>query len=235
MFYNKNILSIIPARGGSKGIKNKNLKKINSLSLVELAMVFINSLEFVDLKIVSTDSDKILKLCKKYQHQPFKRTKKFSGDRVSDFQVISNVINNLKKITNQYFDYLLYLQPTSPFRKKNEIISALKKTIKTNSNSCWSISVADKKYHPLKILKINSNQLNIFNNKGQNVIARQQLDDIYIRNGIFYIFDIKKLMYYKKIYLPNTMPYIINYPYVNIDSLNDLKLAKKIIKKHKFN
>ncbi len=72
--------------------------------------------------------------------------------------------------------------------------------------------------------------IKLYSNKGKNIIARQQLGDLYIRNGVFYIFNIKKILKFKSIYLKNTFGFEIKNKIVNIDSLNDLKLAKKMLK-----
>ena len=100
-------------------------------------------------------------------------------------------------------------------------------------NSAWSISEIDKKNHPLKVLKIKNKNLNLYSNNGKNIIARQQLDDIYIRNGVFYIFFIKELKKKLSIYLNKTLPVIINHKIVNIDNIDDLKVAKKMLKPSK--
>ena len=153
MFYNKKILALVPARSGSKGIKNKNLRFINGKPLIQYTLDFINKLKFIDLKIVSSDSIKILELAKKNNFTAIKRSKILSADLVSDYRVIKSILNNPKVIKSKC-DYLIYLQPTSPIRKKHELTSALKKIIKENLNSGWSISKVDKKNHPLKVLTI---------------------------------------------------------------------------------
>ena len=232
MFENKKILALVPARSGSKGIKNKNLRLINGQPLIKYTLDFINNLNFIDLKIVSSDSSKTLNLAKKNKFIPIKRSKKLSGDLVSDFDVINSIINN-KNVKKNKCDYLIYLQPTSPIRRKKELVFALKKIIKNKLNSAWSISEIDKKNHPLKVLKIKNKNLNLYSNNGKNIIARQQLDDIYIRNGVFYIFFIKELKKKLSIYLNKTLPVIINHKIVNIDNIDDLKVAKKMLKPSK--
>ena len=76
------------------------------------------------------------------------REKKYSGDKVSDYQIISSSIKKLK----ENYDYVVYLQPTSPFRKIIQLIEALKNYDK-KFNSIWSVTKIDKKFHPFKVLK----------------------------------------------------------------------------------
>jgi CMP-N,N'-diacetyllegionaminic acid synthase len=231
LFKNKKILALIPARSGSKGIKNKNIKLINGLPLIKYTFNFVNKLDFVDLKVVSSDSKKILKIAEQNKFIGIKRSKILSGDTVSDYQVILSVLNN-KEIVNNKYDYLIYLQPTSPIREKKDLIFGLNQMIKKKFNSAWSVSKIDKKNHPLKVMSIKNNQLKLFNLKGKNIIARHQLTDIYIRNGVFYIFKINTLKKKKSIYLDKTLPVVINGKIINIDNLKDLNDAKKLLSKN---
>ena len=95
-----------------------------------------------------------------------------------------------------------------------------------------SISKIDKKFHPKKILRIlDNNFLSVYQNSGKKIFARQQLENVYIRNGIFYIFKVSKFLKNKDIFLKKNYPSITNYSYVNIDTLSDLKKAKELLKK----
>ena len=132
MFLKKKILCLIPARGGSKEIKLKNLKKINNKSLLSLSIEFAKSLKFLDGIIVSSENKKILKIAKDLNIKLHIRSKKLSGDLVSDIELILNI---LKTNNNNNFDYLLYLQPTSPFRFRNDFIKALTNLIKQKADA----------------------------------------------------------------------------------------------------
>jgi CMP-N,N'-diacetyllegionaminic acid synthase len=229
LFKYKKILALVPARSGSKGIKNKNIKLINGKPLIEYTLDFVNKLNFIDLKVVSSDSDKILKIAKKNNFIGIKRSKALSGDKISDYKVIKSIIDN-KKILQSRCDYIIYLQPTSPLRKKQELVSALEKIIKEKYSSAWSISKIDKKNHPLKVMILKKSGLTLYDLKGKKIIARQQLQDLYVRNGVFYIFSVKELIRKKSIYLSKTLPVILNRKIVNIDNFIDLKIAKKLLR-----
>ncbi len=230
MFLNKKILSLIPARGGSKGIKYKNLKKIGKKSLVENSIRFAKSLKFLDKIIVSSDYYKILNIAKSLNVSCHLRSKKLSKDFISDYQVIRNV---LKKYKN--YDYILYLQPTSPFRKKKDIIKALTQLIKKKCHGSWSVTPVDTKHHPKKILKIeNKKFIKTYTKSGTKIVARQQLDEVFIRNGIFYIFSVKEIINQKTIYLKKTLYYKINYKYFNIDTNQDLQKSRILAKELKY-
>ena len=229
MFLNKKILCLIPARGGSKGIKLKNLKKINKKNLLQICINFAKSLKFLDKIIVSSDNKKILEISKRLNVSTKNRSKKLSKDFVSDYEVIKDIAKDHK------YDYILYLQPTSPFRKKKDFKTALKNLIKKKDHGIWSVTKVDKKFHPNKILfSKNKKHLQTYSQKGKKIVARQQLNDTFIRNGIFYFFSVKELLKQKTIYLKKTLFYQINYDYINIDTFEDLKNSKLLAKKLKY-
>tara|TARA_B110000003_G_C16554606_1_gene497953 strand:+ start:173 stop:865 length:693 start_codon:yes stop_codon:yes gene_type:complete len=225
MLFNKKIIALVPARGGSKGIKFKNLKKIKDKTLVQITSEFIDKCSFIDLKVLSSDNKKIIEHGKKLNYEIVKRNKKLGDDKISDYQVIFHALNYLKKKNKYNFDYVIYLQPTSPIRKKSHLKETLKKLIKQKYDSAWSVSKVSLKYHPLKSLIINDKKLKLFDKKGKKIIARQMLYSSYIRNGVFYIFNIKKFLKEKTIYLKKILPSMTNYKVVNIDNKEDLKKA----------
>lgn len=231
MFFNKSkICFLIPARGGSKGIINKNLKKINGHSLVDLAINF--SLHFAKKEniFLSSDKEKILKCGIKKRINIIKRPRYLSHGKISDIELILATLKIILK-KNSDLEYLVYLQPTSPIRNKTHLKKALKLIDSKKYDSIWSVSKIDKKFHPLKLLDMKKNgSIKLFSKKGEQIIARQQLGNYYIRNGVFYIFRISKILKHKSIYLKNSYGFEIKNKIVNIDNLEDLKLAQNMLK-----
>ena len=221
--FNKKILCVIPARGGSKGIKLKNIYIVNGKPLISYTLDFVKNLNFFNETIISTDHKKIKKICEdKGFSIPFMRPKYLSGDRISDIQVLEHSLLLAEKYNNTKYEIIIMLQPTSPLRVKKDLKEAINQFMKNKNDSLWSISKIDKKYHPLKQLTINKKKLNYFSPNGKNIIARQELGDTYIRNGVFYIFSrdciLKKQLLGKK---PGF--YEIKKPYFNIDTLTEIK------------
>ena len=124
------ILAIIPARGGSKGIPLKNIKKLNGDPLIKYTIDVAKKSKRLDRIIVSTDNEKIAILAKKYGVEvPFTRPKIISGSKATQFQVIKHVLDFLK--TEEYFpNIVVLLQPTSPFRTVKVIDDSIKRLIK---------------------------------------------------------------------------------------------------------
>ena len=227
MIKNKKIYAFVPARGGSKGIKLKNLKKIKNKSLIKITSDFIDSIPQINQKYLSSENVTILNEAKKNNFNLIKRTKKLSGDKISDIQLLLDFI---KKLNNNLPDYIIYLQPTSPIRKKSHLLKALNTVIRKNLDGAWSVSQIDIKYHPLKVLKKSDDLLFSYIEDGKKIVARQMLDDIYIRNGVFYIFSVKSLLKQKSIFLKKTYASLTNYRSINIDNMNDLKIARRMFR-----
>ena len=111
----KKVLAIIPARYGSKGVKFKNLKKINNISLVERSIILLKKIKDITTIAVSTDSKEIQTIAKKYGVWCNKlRPKKISGDNSYTNEAIQHVLKNI----NPRYDYVAEMHPTHPFRKK---------------------------------------------------------------------------------------------------------------------
>ena len=181
------ILAVIPARGGSKGIKLKNLKKVGNLSLVAHSIKFLKQFNNIKRIFVSTDHDKIINESKKFGiNVPFKRPKNISGDFIGDAEVLLHALSGCEKFYSEQYDTVLMIQPTSPFRTKKSIDLVLEKIKKSNFDAVWTISKIDTKFHPKKILKLEKKKIIFFDKLGEKIYARQQLGDLYFRNGFGY-------------------------------------------------
>jgi len=233
MYKGKKILVVVPARGGSKGIKLKNLRLLNNIPLVGIVGNIVKQIDYLDRTIVSTDHQQIAKVAKKYGLDvPFFRSKKLSGDRIADWDVLYEAINQIEKIDKLQYDILLMLQPTSPFRKTIHIKQTLDKLIDGNFDSVWTVSETDSKGHPLKQLVINNNKLDYYDDKGKEIIARQDLTPVYHRNGVAYAMTRECIVEQKTIYGKKASAVIIKEYMINIDTEFDLNLAEYLVKKY---
>ena len=230
MYKNKTILAIVPARGNSKGIKNKNLRKIKGLSLVEHAGNILKKVSWIDYSIISSDSDKIIKAAKKSNLECiFKRPKNISGDRISDHSVLIHALKAAENLKKKKIDIILLVQPTSPLRKVVHIKNVIKKIVDQKLDSVWTVSKADLKFHPLKQLILKKNILSHYNKKGKKIIARQQLTNTYYRNGVVYAVTRELILKNKNLISNKSTGYLINTPQISIDTVKDLKLASLLM------
>tara|TARA_B110000483_G_scaffold39518_1_gene48898 strand:+ start:600 stop:1283 length:684 start_codon:yes stop_codon:yes gene_type:complete len=225
-----NFLCIIPARSGSKGIKNKNIKKIKKLSLIEHAYIFSNKFKEFDKIIVSTDSKKYLKFLEKYNYKysKFLRPKSLAKKNSTDLEVLTFELKRYEKLFKKKFDYVICLQPTSPLRKKLDMEKCIEIIKQKKPDALWTVSKIDTKFNPIKQLILDKNKLKYFSSDGHKFKSRQLLKNTYIRNGVAYFYSRKTILKYKKILPSNSLYYEIKSKYVNIDTMDELNLARKL-------
>lgn len=227
-------LGIIPARAGSKSIKNKNIIKLKNKPLIYYTIKAAKKSILNDNFVVSTDDPKIIKICKTLKVKYFfKRPKKFSTDKTTAIELISYLIKDLE-IKNFDFKNIVYLQPTSPFRDYKIIDKAIK-IYQKNSQLDSLISVCEvDSFHPARMKFMTKKNIlldNIYTEKkeGQN---KQDLKKMYIRNGAIYIFKKDNL---KKKTIKGNKSYgfvMSKKNSINIDSIDDLNYSKYLINKN---
>ncbi len=148
-----NILALIPARSGSKRIKNKNIIKIGNHPLIAYSIAAAKACSKIDDIYVTTDSKKIQQIARKYGAKaPFLRPKSISKDNSIDIEFFNHFINYLKLNNFKIPDYIIHLSPTVPFRDKNIINRAIN-YIKKNPESTSLRSVNEFNVSPYKIFK----------------------------------------------------------------------------------
>ena len=129
------------------------------------------------------------------------------------------------------FDIILLIQPTSPNRKKKDVIDCIKLLDKKKASSVWTLSKTDFKFHPLKQFEIHNNKLKFCDQRGSKIVARQQLNQVYHRNGICYAMSRKTVVEDKSIKGKKCYPYLIDRNISNIDTLKDLEYASQLMKR----
>ena len=233
MYKGKKILAIVPARGGSKRIPKKNLKKINGKSLIKIVAECIFLSKLIDHAILSSDDKDILKegnINGLYTY--FKRPKSLSGDLVGDLPVLKHALIKAEKYNNCIFDIVLMLQPTAPNRKPAHIDKVIKKITKEKLDSVWTIHEVDKQFHPDKQLKIDENnqQISYFTSNGKNIVTNQALGTSFMKNGICYGFSRQHILNEENNLAKKNGFILLNGKVINIDNNKDLKKAKNILK-----
>ena len=124
------IICIIPARGGSKGLPNKNLLNLNGIPLVAHTIKYAKTSNLIDKIIVTTDSIKIANVAKKYGAEvPFLRPTKYASDFSTTEETLKHALLEYENLSRQKYDLCLYLSPTDVFRDKNWINIAINKLI----------------------------------------------------------------------------------------------------------
>ena len=230
MIKDSKFIALIPARGGSKGLKNKNLLKINNRSLVEIAIDNALSSKLISKVYLTSDSRKILDVGSKKKINNIFRPKKYSSDKASSKDVISHFLTlmNISEIIN---NYIVYIQPSSPLLKSEHIDNAIRLIKKKNSNcliSCYR-SESEKFFKSLQ-MNFSGKIIPTFK-KNFLYTNRQSFKDIYIPNGCIFIFKIEKNFLKKYIDYDDCIPYIMKHnDVIDINNKEDFLKAKKIFK-----
>tara|TARA_B100000212_G_scaffold90759_1_gene66629 strand:+ start:16659 stop:17354 length:696 start_codon:yes stop_codon:yes gene_type:complete len=215
------VLTIIPARGGSKGIKNKNIQKINKYSLLEYAIRSSSNVKFNNEVAVSTDCTKVKKICKKYQNViVIDRPKSLSTDDASSESAVLHALDYYNSKKNYYPDITIMRQCTSPFIFSNELNDAINYFKKNNYDSLFS---AREYKHFLWDQKLNP-----VNHDSNHRLPRQKIKSSYFEeDGAFYIFKTKEFLKIKNRFFGNVGKFVTpEYKSIDIDESHDLEYAK---------
>lgn len=219
------IHAIILARGGSKGIKNKNLVKINNKPLLYWSILQSQLSKNINQTWVSSDDKKILKIARKFGSKTILRPKKYASDFSSSESAWKHAIQYIES-ENINIDIVVGIQPTSPLRDKNDFDKALKVFKLNKLHSLFSANrTNDTNIWSFKNRKLKAN----YNYEKRKM--RQQIKEKYLENGSFYIFDKKKFLHHNCRLFGKIGFYLMkkNNSF-QIDDFEDLKIIKKIFK-----
>lgn len=221
---------MVPARGGSKGVPLKNIKLLAGLPLIGHTARVVQQVPRIDRAVVSTDHAEIARIATEHGLSFFGyRPEGLSGDRVADLPVLQHALEQAETADRCRYDIILMLQPTSPVRLPEDIDVCIDKLVTDGHDTVWTVSPIDLKFHPLKVLSVHEGKLGLWDERGHQIIARQQLEPLYYRNGICYVFTRDCLMKTQSIYGTNAGAYIVKHPFANIDTEADFQAAEKLM------
>lgn len=221
-----NILAVIPARGGSKGLPGKNIKLLNGKPLIAYTIEAALESGIFDKVIVSTDDNEIAEVARKYGAElPFMRPKELSGDEVSSDDVILHALNFFRE-KGQVFNYVCKLQPTSPLRTANHIRGAYDMMRDRNAN--YIVSVCECEHSPLWAGVLDADlKLENFIKEENKIACRQSLDIYYRLNGAIYLGKVESFMQEKNFLGKGSIAYIMKQEEsIDIDTELDFKIAE---------
>ena len=225
MINNKSILAIIPARGGSKGLPNKNILKVMNKPLIAWTIEESLKSKYIDNVVVSTDDQNIANISKKYDIEKIiLRPSHLATDSASTAAVLKYEINLIKK----NFDLLILLQPTSPLRTVKDIDNAIEMIDGHNTSSL--VSVSENK-HPIEWI-VELNKKNMIKNSSilNSLKIRQDSSNFYRLNGGIYISYVKEFLKNNSFFTNNTLAFIMpEHRSIDIDDKHDFKIASLLM------
>lgn len=219
----KNI-AIIPARGGSKRLQNKNKLLLNDIPLLAHSIVYAQqNHHLIDEIFVSTEDEEIKQIALSFGAKVIDRPKSISGDFEPTVSALKHVLQSL----DFQVENCILLQPTNPLRPKNLLNEAFKVLNKSNCDSVFTVTRNQQKFG-----KIKENKFIPFNYEvGQR---SQDLEPLFYENGLLYISK-SKLILEDKIISERAFPYEVNHVFatVDIDTIEDFEYAEYLLNKFK--
>ena len=226
-----NLLCTICVRGGSKGIKNKNIKKINGKPLIFYTIDQAIKSKIFDLIMVSTDSKKIYNCASKCGAKVwFLRPKKLATDESVKLLAIKHALLKSEEYFKTKYDIIFNLHVTAPLRNVSDIRNAYKQFLKEKTNQL--ISVTESQRNPyFNMVEKKGKKISLVKKTKKIITRRQDAPEVYDMNASIYIWKRKHLLNLKNIIDPKTSLYVMpKERSIDVDSKFDWNLVESIIK-----
>ena len=223
MISGKTVMGITLARGGSKGIPQKNVIDVNGKPLIQYTIDEVKKSKYIDHYIVSTDDEDIKNLCRELEQTYFDRSP--AEDTQKSSEGLLEVLNTMDKP-----DYIVEIMCTNPLKTVEDIDGVIKKLdIMEVDSVCSVVRVWD--YHPSRIKFIEGNRMHDVYPEVLESRRQDLTPPAYIRNGSIYAMTWEQLRTKETKYDKNTVPYIMSEERtINIDEPIDLELARILLR-----
>ena len=227
------ILCTICARGGSKGLPNKNIKNMYDVPLIAYTIDQAKKSKIFDKIVISTDSDKISNISKLWGSDIcFKRPKYLSTDKARKLDVIKKTFLKSEKYFNKKYDFCIDLDATAPLRRVNDIIEFANLLKKQKGHNLITVTAVRKNpyFNMIETDKVGWKKI-----KKSKLVRRQDAPIVFDMNASMYGWDRDSLISRNKIVGPKTLTYEMkDFQAYDIDSKFDWEIVKYLIKKYRF-
>lgn len=222
------VIGLIPARGGSKGVPGKNMRKIAGKPLIDFSIRAAQESNLIDNVYVSSDDPTILQHAQTLGATGIVRPAEFATDTASAVEVVEHFIGTLPSTVLEADPYIVYLQPTSPFRTACHVDDALEQMLGVSAESLMSVSEVEKSPFKMFCLDSKGRLQSLFDEKLSNA-RRQDLPAVFAPNGAIYVFRVSEFKARGGFPSNGSMPYIMNAnDSLDIDTEDDICRAEKI-------
>jgi CMP-N,N'-diacetyllegionaminic acid synthase len=230
MYNGNKILCIIPARSGSKGIPEKNIKPLCGKPLIAYSIEQALNIDLIDRTIVSTDDEKIAEISRNFGAEiPFIRSAELATDEASTLDVLLHSIEWCKNNEDLHYDIILLLHANTPLRDEGDIRSCIKILVDQNADNVFSVTPARNNPY-FNMVEINK-QNEVTLAKDGTFHNRQSAPSVYDMNSSIYTWWNDILIEKKSLYLPKTRTHIMpRERSIDIDEPIDFRIAEMIMK-----
>lgn len=223
------VICLIPARGGSKGVPRKNMRKIAGKALIDFSIFAAQNSKYIDRVYVSSEDEEILSHAKALGAIDIARPYEFATDASSAVEVVNHFIGALTRPLLMEDPYIIYLQPTSPLRTSLHIDNAFKLIEANVGSSLVSVTVMEKSPFKSFILNVDGCLQSLFDEKLSNA-RRQDLPAVFIPNGAIYVFRVTEFKSRGGFPSNGSIPFMMNQKEsLDIDTEDDIQRAEIIL------
>jgi N-acylneuraminate cytidylyltransferase/CMP-N,N'-diacetyllegionaminic acid synthase len=228
------ILGTICARGGSKGVKNKNIRELYGKPLIAHTIEYLKKWNEADKIVCSTDSEKIAEIAEKYGAEiPYMRPSELATDTAFKLDVIKHLVKIVEEQNQKKYDIIVDLDPTAPLRKKQFLNEAFDKFIKTDANNLYSVCKARKNPY-FNMVELDEKGYTSLC-KSSSVIRRQDAKPVYELNASIYIYNRDFLIKTNTLHSDKTIIYEMpDIASLDIDSELDFKFVEFLLNNEVF-
>lgn len=188
MIGNKRVIAIIPARAGSKSVKDKNIKPLGGKPLIAWPIDVAKKSKYIDRIIVSTDGDKIKKVAENYGAEVYLRPEELAQDQSILIDTLRHLIKQLKE-EKETAEFMVILEPTCPLRSIEDVDKVIEKLLTNDSVATF----IEAELNPHRAWKIDDGKVKTFIEGAVPWLPRQELPKAYQLNGAVYGFRLNKL------------------------------------------
>ncbi|MBW2494314.1 MAG: acylneuraminate cytidylyltransferase family protein [Deltaproteobacteria bacterium] len=222
------VLAVIPARGGSKGIPNKNLRRVGGRSLIEHAARTAAALKWIDHSVLSTDDEKIAEEGRSCGLDvPFMRPAELAGDLASAVEAWRHAWLASEEHYGCRFDISVLLQPTTPLRRAEDVERTVRQMVEGGHRAAAAVSRVPGHYIPEKIVKLDEQGcLSLYREPGDTLTSRQAFPTYYSRNGVCYSATRDAVVNDRDPVRSDCIGVVIEEPVANIDEPLELEWAE---------
>jgi len=229
-----NIICTICARGGSKGVKNKNIKLLNNKPLIAYSIEQAQKTALFDHIVISTDSDEIASVATQYGAEVFfKRNPEMASDTAGKLDVIRDAFERCEEHYRKQYDYLIDLDATSPLRNADDITNAFAQFIK-NGNDNLITAMPSRRSPYFNMVEIDGNNKVVLSKQLESsLMRRQDAPKSYDMNASIYIWNRYSILNETSLFLAKTGLYVMpEERSIDIDTELDFEFVEFLMRKH---
>ncbi len=229
MIDGRSVLALVPARGGSKGLPGKNIRSLCGRPLIQWSIEAGLSSRFVDLVVVSTDSQEIADVgMASGASVPFIRPPDLASDAASSIDVVVHALDFLAQ-DGKDFDVVVLLEPTSPLRDSSDIDQALQSMTDRDASAIVSVCRAESSHPAFVFRKTPDGHLAPFMERPPTGLRRQEIEPMFFLDGSIYASDVQVLRARRSFYHSDTIAYEVpKWKSFEIDDLEDFQIVEAL-------